>query len=49
MDQIINDDLKGPGYGDFYLAARLQMENGHEFVKGLEWIDKAIELIDQVE
>ena len=49
MDQKIQESLDGPGYGEFYLAAVYQMESGGEYAKGLEWINKAIEIQEKAE
>lgn len=44
MDKKIKDHLEGPTYGDYYLSAVYQMESGKEFDKGLQWINKAMEV-----
>lgn len=48
MDAKINKVLEGPDYNDYYAAAVYQMESGKEFKKGLDWINKAIEITDEV-
>jgi len=47
MDAKINNELNGPEYGDYYLAAVYQMESGKEYEQGLKWINKAIELNEE--
>lgn len=48
MDKKISAVLNGPSYEDYYAAAEYQMESGKEFKKGLEWINKAIDVTDEV-
>ncbi|MFT4568205.1 MAG: tetratricopeptide (TPR) repeat protein [Saprospiraceae bacterium] len=48
MDKRIHNVLEGPNYNDYYSAAEYQMESGKEFRKGLKWIEKAIEVTDEV-
>ncbi|MEM8528594.1 MAG: DUF2911 domain-containing protein [Bacteroidota bacterium] len=48
MDQKIKDQLEGPSHDDYYAAARYQMESGEEFAKGLDWINRAIEMAEEV-
>lgn len=48
MDSRIADELKGPDYNDYYAAAQYQMEAGGDYKKGLTWINKAIEITDEV-
>ncbi len=44
MDKKIHHHLNGPQYSDYYLAAVYQLESGGEYEKGLEWINKAMEV-----
>jgi len=48
MDDRISDVLSGPNYNDYYAAAEYQMESGKEYDKGLKWINKAMEVTDEV-
>ncbi len=48
MDKKIDNALSGPSYNDYYAAAEYQMEAGKEFQKGLDYINKAIEVTDEV-
>jgi len=44
MDSLIKDELEGPTSGDYYSAAVYQLESEKDYVKGLKWINQAIEL-----
>ncbi len=46
MEKKLADVLGGPRYSDYYTAAEYEMESGHNYARGLEWIEKAIELAD---
>jgi len=48
MDKKIKNHLEGPSYDDYYLAAVYQMESGKEFAKGLQWINQAISVTEEV-
>lgn len=48
MDAKIKKVLLGPNHDDYYSAAVYQMESGKEFEKGLESINKAMEVADEV-
>lgn len=43
MAKLIDDKLNGPTAGDYYSAAVYQLESEKDFVKGLKWINKAID------
>lgn len=44
MEDKISKALSGPVAHDYYAAARYELESGHNFSRGLEWINKAIEI-----
>lgn len=48
MDEIIARQLSGPNYADYYLAATYEFESGKNYSRGLEWINKAIEMTDEI-
>lgn len=48
MDAVILEELSGPDYGDYYLAATYEFESGKNYARGLEWINKAIELTEDI-
>ena len=48
MDTRISDVLEGPSYNDYYAAAVYQMESGKEYQKGLQWINKAMSVTDNI-
>ncbi|MEM6805087.1 MAG: DUF2911 domain-containing protein [Bacteroidota bacterium] len=48
MDAVILEELSGPDYGDYYLAATYEFESGKNYERGLKWIDKAIELTEEI-
>lgn len=48
MDKRIDNILGGPTYQDYYAAAEYQMESGHDFQKGLDYILKGMELTDNI-
>lgn len=48
MDAVILEELSGPDYGDYYLAATYEFESGKNYERGLVWIDKAIELTEEI-
>jgi len=47
MDDIISTRLAGPNSSDYYSAANYEFESGKNYEKGLEWINKGIELRDE--
>lgn len=44
MDKLVEDVLTGPKAGDYYSAATYELESGKDFEKGLQQINKTIEL-----
>jgi len=48
MDNIIEDQLSGPDYEDYYAAATYELESGKNYERGLAWINKAIDLTEEV-
>lgn len=48
MEEKINKRLGGPTYSDYYLAATYEMESGHDYERGLDWINKAIDIAEEV-
>lgn len=49
MDEVIAKTLSGPTYVDYYSAATYEFESGKNHARGLDWINKAIDLTEQVE
>ena len=48
MEEIITNEMQGPTYEDYYAAAQYEMESGKNLQRGLNWINKAMEITDQV-
>ncbi|BDD03940.1 DUF2911 domain-containing protein [Aureibacter tunicatorum] len=42
MEEKISSTLNGPSFHDYYAAAVYEMESGHNFNRGLEWIELSI-------
>ena len=48
MESKIKRTLNGPSYNDYYSAAVYEMESGEDFARGLNWINMAMEMTDEV-
>lgn len=48
MDEVILTQLAGPNYVDYYSAATYEFESGKNYGRGLEWIDQAMAISEEL-